>query len=155
MKRRALPALWLLILVWLALPSLAQETNLSDGRTLGIGMEVEYPWGGLVGVRYWLSPAWALEEVAFASGDLQGLSGTLTTRLLCRVADTAGTDFYVAAGATARFSPYGGEPATLSVVGGVEFAFSRAFAWNVEFGASVTTTGSVDMAIGTGIHYYF
>jgi hypothetical protein len=157
MKRAILPVLGVLVLLALVLPASSQEANLSEGRALAIGMQLDYPWGGLVSVRYWFSPAFGAEEVVFVAGDLQGLGGSLTTRVLYRLADTAAVDFYVAAGVSAPFSPYGGEPVVFSAVGGIEFsfAFARNFAWNLEFGGALTATGAVDMSVGTGIHFYF
>ena len=131
--------------------------NLSDGRGLGLGIQVEFPWGGLISGRYWLSPDLGLEGVLFLWGDAGDLGGRVTARGLFRVADASAVDFYVAGGATIGFTPYRVEPPLLSAVGGIEFGFrhARNLAWNIEFGISVSTAGALHMAFGTGVHFYF
>ena len=147
------------IVVLLALSSmtLAQEENLSSDRSLGIGMQVSFPWGGLVSARYWLSPRFGTEGILFVWGTTVDFRGTLTGRLFYRLRDTSVTDFYIAAGVSYPFSRYGEDGAVLSAVGGIEFGFLRArnLAWNVEFGVAVSTLGEIGMAFGTGIHFYF
>jgi hypothetical protein len=157
MKKVILPVLGILVLFSSVLPAFAQEENLSAGRTLGLGIQADFPWGGLVSARYWLVPQVGIEAVAFAWGNLQELSGTLTGRLLFRVADTPAVDFYLAAGGTFPFSPYGGDAMTISAMAGIEFSFpfAKSLAWNIEFGGALETTGDLAMAIGTGIHFYF
>ncbi len=133
----------------------AQESvNVSDGRTWGIGMQVGLPYGGLISVRSWLSPTLGVEGILFASGGVYNLEGTLTARALYRVSDTDTTDFYVAAGGTL---PLESRTLTVSVIGGIEFGFRLAplLAWNIEFGASYALDGDFNMAVGTGLHYYF
>ncbi len=133
------------------------EGNLSDGRTLGIGIQVEYPWGGLVSARYWLSPEIGAEGVVLVNGSSGWFEGTATLRALFRVVDASAVDFYVAAGATLPFPLYSGSEVFFAGVGGIEFNFRFApnLAWNIEFGVACSTLGNVNMAIGTGVHFYF
>jgi len=134
-----------------------QDENLSDNRGLGIGMQIGFPWGGLVSGRYWFNPTVAIEGIIFAWGKSNDYSGVFTGRVLYKLSDTPTVDFYVAGGATFPFSAYGEEPAIFSVAGGIEFnfAFAKNLAWNVEFGATMSSTGEFTMALGTGIHFYF
>lgn len=157
MTKKVFLASVLALLLALALPAFAQEDNLSEGRTLGIGMQVNFPWGGLVSGRYWLSPNVGTEGILFIWGSVGDFNGSFTGRLLYRLSDTEAVDFYVAVGASLPFSPYGEIEAILSTVGGIEFSFpfARSLAWNLEFGAALSTTGDVVMAFGTGIHFYF
>ncbi len=131
--------------------------NLSEGRTLGIGIQTEYPWGGLISARYWLSPEIGAEGVALVYGSMGWFEGTATLRTLFRVVDAPTADFYVAAGATLPFPLYGGSEVVFAGVGGIEFNFRSApnLAWNIEFGVACSTLGNVNMAIGTGVHFYF
>ena len=147
----------LVLLVVVACPAFAQEENLSEDRALGIGMQIGLPLGGLVSGRYWFTPDVGAEGIIFLWGDLGEFEGTATARFLYRVSDTPTVDFYTALGATFPFSPYGETEAVFSGVGGIEFSFPFAgsLAWNVEFGAALSTQGEVTMAIGTGLHFYF
>jgi len=131
--------------------------NLSDGRTLGVGIQVDFPWGGLISARYWLSSVLGTEGVLFLWGDQTGLEGSASLRALVRTVDAPVVDFYVAAGATVPFSSYSGTETILSVVGGIEFSvrFARNLAWNIEFGGSYSTYGHIQMVLGAGIHFYF
>lgn len=145
------------LLLIVVFPVLAQEENLSEGRSLGIGMQVDFPFGGLVSGRYWASPNVGVEGIVFLWGRLGELEGIVTARFLYRISDTAAVDFYTAAGASFPFSPYGEVETILSGVGGIEFSFpfARSLAWNVEFGVTFSTDGELAMAVGTGIHFYF
>lgn len=133
------------------------EGNLSDGRTLGLGIQVEFPWGGLISARYWLSPEIAGEGIVLVSGSSGWFEGSATLRALFRVVDAPTADFYVAAGASLPFPLYVGREVIFSGVGGIEFNFRAApnLAWNIEFGVACSTLGNVAMAIGTGVHFYF
>jgi len=157
MKRKIYLVSVMVLLLTLALTSFAQEENLSEGRTLGIGMQVGLPMGGLVSGRYWFTPNVGAEGIVFLWGNLGELEGSATARFLYRVSDTPAVDFYTAVGATFPFSPYGETEIVFSGVGGIEFSFpfARSLAWNVEFGAVLSTEGEITMAIGTGIHFYF
>jgi len=157
MKKAILPLLVILLVCAAVLSASSQEQNVSDGRTLGIGIQADFPWGGLVSARYWVSPSFGLEETAFVGGDASGLEGVLTTRALYRVADASTVDFYLAAGATLPFSPFGGDPLVFSLVGGIEFGLVAApnLAWNLEFGITLTSAGSLSMCLGAGVHFYF
>jgi len=139
----------------LAQPPVEQEENLSAGRTLGIGMQVGFPMGGLVSARYWFSASVGVEGILFLWGDVGEFEGMATARLLYRISDTSTADFYTALGATLPLSSYG--EAVFSGVGGIEFSFPFAgsLSWNVEFGVALFTLGEVTMAIGTGLHFYF
>lgn len=134
-----------------------QDENLSAGRSLGIGMEVGFPWGGLISGRYWFDSSLGAEAIIFAWGDRYSYSGIFTGRVLYKLSDTPTVDFYVAGGASLPFSIVGTETMIFSLAGGIEFnfAFARNFAWNVEFGGTVSAVGDLTMAIGTGIHFYF
>ena len=116
-----------------AAPTDGAGENLSDGRTVGIGIQVEYPWGGLVSTRYWLSPEIGAEGVVFLNGSAGWLEGSATLRALFRVVDAATVDFYVGAGATLPFPMYGGSEVLFAGVGGIEFNFRSApnLAWNI------------------------
>ena len=159
MKKIGLFVVIAALVLAVVLPVLAQEEeeNLSEGRTLGIGMQVGIPIGGLVSARYWFSANVGAEGVLFLWGDIGEFEGIATARFLYRVSDTPAVDFYTAVGASVPFSPYGENEAIFSGVGGIEFSFPFAgnLSWNVEFGASLSTEGEVMMAIGTGIHFYF
>ncbi len=132
-----------------------QPSNLSDGRALGLGLEAEYPWGGLISARYWATSSLGLEGVFFVLSDAGETSGVVTARALYRVVDAASVDFYFAGGASAYISALGADPVIGTLVGGIEVSFSERFAWNVEFGLSATIYGKVWTAFGTGIHFYF
>jgi hypothetical protein len=144
-----------LVLLFGSVQIAAQEVvNVSDGRTWGVGMQVGMPYGGLISVRSWLSPAFGVEGILFFSGGAYDLEGTVTARGLFRVSDTDTTDFYVAVGGTL---PLEDRTLAVSVLGGIEFGFRLAplLAWNIEFGASYALDGNLNMAVGTGVHYYF
>lgn len=131
--------------------------NLSEHRTLGVGIQVDSPWGGLISARYWFSPSVAAEGVVFLWGEPGWIEGSATGRILLRIMDAPVVDFYAAAGATLPFSPYGETEIVFSGVGGIEFGFRFApsLAWNIEFGMAYSTLGNIQMVIGTGIHFYF
>jgi hypothetical protein len=129
--------------------------NLSAQRSFGLGVEAEYPWGGLISARYWATSSLGLEGVFFVLSDAGETSGVVTARVLYRAVDAANVDFYVAGGASAYLSALGTDPAIGILVGGIEVSFSERFAWNVEFGLSATIYGKVWTAFGTGIHFYF
>ena len=137
----------------------AETVNLSEDRTLGLGIQLDFPFGGLISARYWLEPTFALEGIVFLWGYEGDIEGTVTARGLYRIADAAVVDFYGAAGATLPFSSYGYglEPIILSIAGGIEFGFRSApsLAWNIEFGFSYAADGSLGMLFGTGIHFHF
>jgi hypothetical protein len=144
-----------LVLLFGSVQIAAQEVvNVSDGRTWGVGMQVGMPYGGLISVRSWLSPAFGVEGILFFSGGAYDLEGTVTARGLFRVSDTDTTDFYVAVGGTL---PLEDRTLAVSMLGGIEFGFRLAplLAWNIEFGASYALDGNLNMAVGTGVHYYF
>jgi len=133
----------------------AQEpVNVSDGRLWGIGMQAGFPYGGLVSIRSWLSPKLGVDGILFLSGGVYDFGGTLTARGLYRVSDADSTDFYVALGGTL---PMENRVLAVSWMGGIEFGFRRApvLAWNIEFGVTYSADGQFNMAVGTGLHYYF
>lgn len=134
-----------------------QSENLSDNRSFGIGMQIGFPWGGLVSGRYWFNRSFGVEGIVFAWGDSSDYSGVFTARVLYKLSDTPTVDFYVASGATFPFSAYGHNPLIFSAAGGIEFnfAFAKNLAWNIEFGATMSSAGNLTMALGTGIHFYF
>lgn len=133
----------------------APGANLSLDRGIGLGLQADFPFGGLLSARYWAGPRLGVEGVFFVMGSESDLSGTATGRVLYRAVDSDAVDFYLALGASFPFSAYGGEPVVFSGVGGIEVAFSRHFAWNVEFGLAASTTGQISTAFGTGLHFYF
>lgn len=135
----------------------AQDENLSDGRGFGVGMQVGLPVGGLVSARYWFDPSIAVEGIIFAWGESNDYFGVVSGRVLYKLSDTPTVDFYIASGATFPFSAYGHDPVLFSAAGGIEFnfAFAKNLAWNVEFGGTMSSTGNLMMALGTGIHFYF
>ncbi len=158
--RRSIAVLTIvLVLFSVAGPVLAQEQdeNLSDGRGFGIGMQVGLPVGGLVSARYWFNPTVAVEGIVFAWGESHDYFGVFSGRVLYKLSDTPTVDFYIASGATFPFSAYGNDPVLFSVAGGIEFnfAFAKNLAWNVEFGGTMSSTGNLTMALGTGLHFYF
>ncbi len=158
--RRSVVALTIVLVVFsLASPAFAQgqDENLSDGRSFGIGMQVGLPVGGLVSARYWFNPTVAVEGIIFAWGEASDYFGIVSGRILYKLSDTPTVDFYIASGATFPFSAYGHDPVLFSAAGGIEFnfAFAKNLAWNVEFGGTMSSTGNLMMALGTGIHFYF
>ncbi|MGD9675728.1 MAG: hypothetical protein AB7V19_03485 [Candidatus Bipolaricaulia bacterium] len=138
-------------------PARAPDENLSEDRTVGVGIQVGSPWGGLISTRYWLSPEMGAEAIIFVDGSGGWFDGLATVRVLFRVVDAAVVDFYVSAGATVPFPWYLGSEVMFAGLGGIEFGFRSApnLAWNIEFGVACSTQGTVQMAIGTGIHFYF
>jgi len=143
-------------------PVIGEETkaeNLSAARTLGVGMQVGFPWIGLISGRYWGTENLGLEGILLIWGEPGELSGSLTGRALYRLSDTPTVDFYLAGGITYSFSgfTYSQDTTLFSAAGGIEFSFpfAKSLAWNVEFGLSVTTRGELNMAGGIGIHFYF
>lgn len=158
MNRRVRFALVAVALVALSSAALGQELpvgeNLSEGRSFGLGIQAEFPWGGLISARYWATNSFALEGVFFVLANDGETSGIVTARALYRAVDAEAVDFYVAAGASFQLSTYA-NPALGSLVGGIEISFSPRFAWNVEFGLSATIYGEMWTTFGTGIHFYF
>jgi hypothetical protein len=156
MNRRVFCALSLATLLALSFGSLAQETpsNLSEGRSFGLGIQAEFPWGGLISARYWATDWLGFEGVFFVLSNDGETSGIVTARALYRAVDAAAVDFYLAGGASFQLSAYA-NPALGTLVGGIEINFSQRFAWNVEFGLSATIYGEVWTTFGTGIHFYF
>lgn len=167
MNRRGFCALSLALLLALSFASAAQEApvsgttnagpasaNLSEGRSFGLGIQAEFPWGGLISLRYWATDRFGLEGVFFVLSNDGETSGIATARALYRAVDAAAVDFYVAAGASFQLSVFA-NPALGTLVGGIEINFSQRFAWNVEFGLSATLYGEVWTTFGTGIHFYF
>jgi len=135
----------------------ADELNLSIERTLGVGMQLDFPFGGLLSARYWFSPDLAGEAILFLWGGGGEVEGTITARALVRIADRPVVDFYGAVGASVPITSYGWETIFLSAAGGIEFGFRFApsLAWNIEFGIAYATDGELGMVFGTGIHFYF
>jgi hypothetical protein len=135
----------------------AETVNLSWGRELGVGIQLDFPFGGLLSTRYWIEPAFGIEGILFVWGNAGDVEGTLTARALYRIADASVVDFYAVAGASMPFESYGTESIILSAGGGIEFGFRFApsLAWNIEFGLSMSAEGDVGMLFGTGIHFYF
>lgn len=131
-----------------------QLDNLSAGRSFGIGIQAEFPWGGLISLRYWATDWLGFEGVFFVLSNDGETSGIVTARALYRAVDAEAVDFYIAGGASFQLSTYA-SPALGSLVGGIEINFSQRFAWNVEFGLSATIYGEVWTTFGTGIHFYF
>ena len=155
---------FLIVVLVCSLIGLAQEgttqddaVNLSIDRTLGVGMQLDFPFGGLLSGRYWFSPDLAGEVILFLWGDAGELEGTITGRALYRIADRPVVDFYGAVGASVPITWYGWETIFLSAAGGIEFGFRSApnLAWNIEFGIAYATDGELGMVFGTGIHFYF
>jgi acetyl-CoA acetyltransferase len=166
-NRRIVSVLALGVLLWVPAVAFAQEdsaaraadavqasNNLSAGRSFGLGIQAEFPWGGLISLRYWATDALGLEGVFFVLANDGETSGIVTARALYRAVDAEAVDFYIAGGASFQLSTYA-SPALGSLVGGIEINFSQRFAWNVEFGLSATIYGEVWTTFGTGIHFYF
>ena len=156
MNRRIVSLFLLGALLALSFASSAQEApaNLSEGRSFGLGIQAEYPWGGLISLRYWATDAVGFEGVFFVLSNDGEISGIATVRALYKAVDAAAVDFYVAGGASFQLSAYA-NPALGTLVGGIEINFSQRFAWNVEFGLSATLYGEMWTTFGTGIHFYF
>jgi len=131
--------------------------NLSEGRSLGVGIQIGFPWGGLISTRYWFDSSTAVEGIFFAWKERSDYTGVITGRVLYKISDRPTVDFYVVGGATLPFSSYGTQTAIFSAAGGIEFnlAFARNLALNVEFGGAMSSEGSFIMEIGSGIHFYF
>lgn len=156
---------WMILLSIVAFGQLPAEeqtsidaaVNLSELRTLGVGIQVDFPWGGLISTRGWLSPWLGVEGILFVWGDAHGLEGSATARVLYRLADAPVVDFYVSGGVTLPFSPGRIESLLVSAAGGIEFGFrsARNLAWNIEFGISASLDAEVMMVFGTGVHFYF
>mgnify|MGYP001766580120 CR=1 FL=1 len=141
-------------LVAAAQEGVAAGENLSLDRSFGIGIQAEFPWGGLISLRYWATESLGFEGVFFVLADDGETSGVVTARGLYRAVDAASVDFYVAAGASFSLSAYANPPLGMAV-GGIEVSFSDRFAWNVEFGLSATVYGEIWTTFGTGVHFYF
>jgi len=137
--------------------TLDEDLNLSDERTLGVGMQLDFPFGGLLSGRYWFSPFLGVEGIVFLWGNAGDVEGTATARALYRIADRPVSDFYGAVGVSVPISSYGWDAIYLSAAGGIEFGFRSApsLAWNIEFGIAYSTDGELAMVFGTGIHFYF
>ncbi len=162
MHRKAV--LFLIVVLACSVLGVAQESsagdeglNLSTDRTLGVGMQLDFPFGGLLSGRYWFSSDLAGEAILFLWGDADDVEGTVSVRMLYRIADRPVVDFYGAVGASVPVSSYGWEAVCLSAAGGIEFGFRSApsLSWNIEFGIAYTTDGELSMVFGTGIHFYF
>ncbi len=152
-------AILTIVILFATVGGFAQDTtdNLSEDRGLGIGMEIGFPWGGLLSARYWFNQTVALEGIVFAWGEGSDYSGIFTGRMLYKVSDRPTVDFYVVGGATFPFSSYGPETSIFSIAGGIEFnlAFAKNLALNIEFGGAISSRGAFVMEIGSGIHFYF
>jgi len=155
---------FLIVVLVSAFAGLAQEDgaqdeaiNLSIDRRLGVGMQLDFPFGGLLSVRYWISPGLAGEAILFLWGDAGDIEGTITGRALVRIADRPAVDFYGAFGASVPLTSHGENAITLLAVGGIEFGFRLApdLTWNLEFGLGYALDGDVSMVFGTGVHFYF
>jgi hypothetical protein len=98
-----------ILLMTLTVPVIGEETNtenLSAARTLGVGMQVGFPWIGLISGRYWGTENLGLEDILLIWGNPGELSGSLTGRALSRLSDTPTVDFYLAGGITYSFSGF-------------------------------------------------
>jgi hypothetical protein len=160
MKKLVLTGLAALLVIALLVAAQEPEiVNLSEDRELGVGIQLDFPFGGLISTRYWFEPTFGLEGILFLWSDGGDVEGMATGRALYRIADAPVVDFYGAAGVTIPFSStvYGLEPFILSAAGGIEFGlrFAPSLAWNIEFGFSLSGMGEVQMLFGTGIHFYF
>jgi len=162
MNRYVILVLTGLLLIIAAIPVIGEEVeteNLSAGRALGVGMEVGIPWVGLISGRYWVASNVGAEGILLMWGEPGKLTGSVTGRVLYRLSDTRVVDFYLACGVTYSFSAlfHEGNTTFLSAAGGIEFSFpfAKSLAWNIEFGVTVTIQGELNMAGGTGIHFYF
>ncbi len=157
MKKWVILTVSILSLLIICVPLFAEGDDISNGRTLGLGMEVGFPWGGLVSARYWFNSQLGVEGIIFAWGDLADITGTFTGRVLYKLSGTETVGFYIVTGATIPFSPYGENELVFSSAGGIEFnlPFAPNLALNLEFGGALSTTGTFMMALGTGIHFYF
>ncbi|MGB2982770.1 MAG: hypothetical protein WBC63_02780 [Candidatus Bipolaricaulia bacterium] len=137
----------------------SDAANLSEGRELGVGIQLDFPFGGLISARYWFETEFGLEGILMLWGYDGDIEGTFTGRTLYRIADASVVDFYGVVGATLPFSSYdyGFGPIIVSAAGGIEFGFRSApsLAWNIEFGVSISGDGDLQMVFGTGIHFYF
>ncbi len=157
MKKRVVFIASVLSLLIVCTPLFAADSDAGNGRMLGLGMEVGFPWGGLVSARYWFDSKFGVEGIVFAWGNLADVTGTFTGRVLYKLSDAEAVGFYIATGATIPFSPYGENELIFSSAGGIEFSFPFApnLALNLEFGGALSITGTFMMALGTGIHFYF
>ena len=71
MQKKAGLLVLTLFLLTVSFASFAQEEeNLSANRNLGVGMQIGFPWGGLVSGRYWITPQIGMEGIVFAGGSL-------------------------------------------------------------------------------------
>ncbi|MEW5826203.1 MAG: hypothetical protein AB1778_05170 [Candidatus Bipolaricaulota bacterium] len=90
------------MLVVLSSAALGQQegAHLTLDRSLGLGIQAEFPWGGLISLRYWTTQCLGVEAVAFVLSNDGETSAILTARGLYRAVDASG-------GASFRISSLG------------------------------------------------
>lgn len=133
--------------------------DLSDGRGLGTGFQVDYPVFYGLSLRYWLYKLdfFGIEVIGYLteSGDEWHSDEIteLTVRGLLKFFDREVTDLYVAVGVT--YKSYWYEP-IVHIAGGLEWSISRNIAFNFEVGVAADFSGAnLVPFVGGGLHFYF
>jgi len=125
--------------------------DLSDGRALGTGFQVDFPLFYGASMRFWFYDLdmFGIEVIAFGSDlDYDAIVET-TVRGLGKFYDSRVTDFYIAVGVTYKYSllvPH--------VALGVEVSISSEIAVNFEVGVGATGGDTIPF-LGGGVHFYF
>ena len=125
--------------------------DLSDGRTLGSGFQVDFPVFYGASMRFWFYrlDLLAVEVIAFGSDLEYDELLEATVRGLCKFYDSVVTDLYGAVGMTYKYDiliPH--------VALGVEVSLSSEIAVNFEAGISVVWGDTVPF-LGGGVHFYW
>ena len=125
--------------------------DLSDGRGLGTGFQVDFPLFYGASMRFWFYDLdlFGVEVIAFGSEDYHEEFFEATVRGLGKFFDSRVTDFYVAVGLTYKYYmliPH--------VALGMEISVSNETAFNLEAGVGVYGNSTIPF-LGGGMHFYF
>jgi len=119
--------------------------DLSNGRTLGLGIQFLSAPFGLISARLWWDDFLGGEII----GVVFGSSSQITLRALVKVVNSRAADLYFAGGAS-----FSGSTTIVHAVAGMEWSVSRYTALNFEMGFSNSSWGTTTV-IGGGLHFYF
>lgn len=120
--------------------------DLSNGRTLGLGIQFLTAPFGLLSARLWWNDFLGAEIIGIVIGSFS----QTTVRALVKVVDSRAADLYLAGGAS-----FSGGTTIVHAVVGMEWSVSRYTAFNFEMGFSNIPFAGTITSIGGGFHFYF
>ena len=125
--------------------------DLSDGRALGTGFQVNFPLFYGASMRFWFYDLdmFGIEVIAFGSDLYHEEVFETTVRGLGKFYDARVTDFYVAVGVTYKYFTL-----VPHVALGMEVSISSEIAVNFEVGVGVVGNDTYPF-LGGGVHFYF